>query len=228
MGPGEGPARATGTSAGERRSDRSRVQSPAAGRSRRRPRSESVQERILTTAREELAARGFRQLTIEGVARRAGAGKTTIYRWWSNKAALLFDALNVTPDRYPEFSDTAETRRDLEDEIAGVIRYFSTPSGAAFLDLVAESRFDVALAHALSKEFVAARREATRRVIDRSTRRGEAPSGPDVETVMDMVWGAIYYRFMVLHESPDAGYARRLLDQIWPPPSADASTSSPG
>lgn len=189
-----------------------------------KPRSTAGQERILQAAREELAERGFRQLTIEGVAHRARAGKATIYRWWPNKAALLFDALNATQHRYPEFGDTTETRTDLEEEASGVIKYFASQPGGAFLDLVAESRFDDTLASALSEQFVAARRDATKQVISRGVQRGEAREDFDVDTVMDMVWGAIYYRFLVLHDKPDPDYARRLLDQIWPVLTSTTST----
>lgn len=181
-----------------------------------RPRSTQSRLAILRAAREELADKGFRRVTIESVSSRAGVGKATVYRWWPNKAAILFDAVNSTDERYPEFGGSSETRAELLDEIRGVINYFSTETGGAFLDLVAESRFDPTLQEALSGHFVAARRRATREVLDKGIEQGQTPDTLDIESFMDMVWGAIYYRFLVLHDRPSPAYAERLLNQAWP------------
>lgn len=183
---------------------------------RGRPRSEGARRAILHAAYELLQETGFRQVTIEGVARRAGVGKSTIYRWWKNKSVLLLEAVNSMEESYPEFQETGDTRATLVLEVQGVIDYFAVGAGRAFLDLVAESRFDRSLAEVLSRQFVAARRDATRQVIECGRRHGElSVDRVDLEALMDMVWGAIYYRFLVLHEVPDGGYATRLVEHAW-------------
>ncbi|NJL40640.1 MAG: helix-turn-helix transcriptional regulator [Leptolyngbyaceae cyanobacterium SM1_4_3] len=69
--------------------------------SRGRPRSEAVRQAVLQVAYEMLQASDFNSVTIEGVAARAGTTKTTIYRWWSNKAELLMDAFLEKPRSRP-------------------------------------------------------------------------------------------------------------------------------
>ncbi len=44
---------------------------------------------ILDAARDLLAEEGLAGFSIEAVARRARAGKPTIYRWWPDKTRLL-------------------------------------------------------------------------------------------------------------------------------------------
>ena len=61
---------------------------PARGRRR----SERSHEAILAATQRLLLERGYRELTIEGIAARAGVGKQTIYRWWPSKAALVLEA----------------------------------------------------------------------------------------------------------------------------------------
>src|SRR5258708_15913429 len=71
--------------------------SPAAAPSRKR--SNSARQAILTAAFALLEEEGFEHLSIEGVAARAGVGKTTIYRWWPTKGVLAVEAFleAVTP-----------------------------------------------------------------------------------------------------------------------------------
>jgi AcrR family transcriptional regulator len=58
-----------------------------------RPRDEQVDAAILKATIELLAAHGFAALTMEAVSARSGVAKSSIYRRWSNKDDLVFDAL---------------------------------------------------------------------------------------------------------------------------------------
>ena len=58
-----------------------------------RPRDELATDRILTSALELAEEDGFDSLSVEGVAERAGVGKTTIYRRWPNVWAVVVDAV---------------------------------------------------------------------------------------------------------------------------------------
>jgi AcrR family transcriptional regulator len=59
------------------------------------PRIERSRRVILEAVLEELGAVGYGSLTIEGVAARAGVGKSTIYRHWPGKLALVEDAFRT-------------------------------------------------------------------------------------------------------------------------------------
>lgn len=59
---------------------------------RGRRRSERSHEAIIAATQELLVERSYPEVTIEGIAARAGVGKQTIYRWWPSKAALVLEA----------------------------------------------------------------------------------------------------------------------------------------
>ena len=56
-------------------------------------RGEPVVQRVLDATIAEMARVGYRALRIEDVAARAGVNKTTVYRRWPEKGALLREAL---------------------------------------------------------------------------------------------------------------------------------------
>ena len=76
-----------------------------------RPRSEAADRAILGACIGLLADRGLAQLTLEGIARRAGSSKATIYRRWPSKLHLVADAVADLPP-LPE-PDTGSVARDL-------------------------------------------------------------------------------------------------------------------
>src|ERR1043165_4470484 len=67
-----------------------------------RPRSERAARAIIDATLDLLAEEGgVTGVSIEAVAARAGVGKTTIYRRWPNKEALIIDALAALKEPFP-------------------------------------------------------------------------------------------------------------------------------
>src|SRR3954469_15882051 len=78
-----------------------------------RPRSERADKAIIEATLALLVEEGgVGGVTIEAVAARAAVGKTTIYRRWSNKEALIIDALASLKEPEPELGG-ASARDDL-------------------------------------------------------------------------------------------------------------------
>src|SRR6266487_3976075 len=59
------------------------------------PRVERSRMVVLEAAVDELADAGYGGVTIESVAARAGVAKSTIYRHWPDKLALIADAFET-------------------------------------------------------------------------------------------------------------------------------------
>src|SRR5258708_35021930 len=78
-----------------------------------RPRSERAEQAIIEATLDLLIEEsGVAGVTIEAVASRAGVGKTTIYRRWANKEALIVDALATLKEPVPPLAGVS-VRDDL-------------------------------------------------------------------------------------------------------------------
>jgi AcrR family transcriptional regulator len=181
-----------------------------------RPRSEKARRAVLAAALELVAEHGYGALTIEGIAARAGVAKTTIYRSWPSKAAVVMDAVYVESDPRLAFPDTGSARRDLARQMGNVAELFTEPSfGKPFVGLLAESQHDPALAEALHDWLIRARRAGAAEVLRRGIARGELRADLDVDVTIDTLYGALYYRLLVSHQPLSARYARSVVDLVF-------------
>src|SRR5207245_9051815 len=80
---------------------------------RGRPRSGRTEKAILKAASDLVTSTGLADMTIEGVAERAGVGKASIYRRWPSKGALAFDAVVDTILSTQPTPDTGSFEGDL-------------------------------------------------------------------------------------------------------------------
>jgi AcrR family transcriptional regulator len=175
---------------------------------RGRPRSSHTEKAILKAAGEMVLASGLAELTIEGVAERAGVGKASIYRRWPSKGALAFDAVL---DGILATQPTPDTG-SLEGDLARVAESWIALSkvrrgGRAVAHFIAEVQSDPDLAVAWRERFVNPIRLARRPIIERAIARGEIPAGSDPELIMDLLFGPLYHRYLNGHLPLDASFA---------------------
>jgi AcrR family transcriptional regulator len=182
-----------------------------------RPRSERSRLAILAATRAVMAESRFQQVSMEGIARRAHVSKATIYRWWPSKAAVVLDAMRNFADDggYPRFNHSGNTRQDLVEELRAVIDFYNSDIGHSMLDLIAESRFDQALADALRDLFIMDRRKDTVEVLTAGIASGEIRADLDLDPIMDAIWGAVYYKLLVSHTPLKPEYADQLFAAFW-------------
>ncbi|WP_353111490.1 TetR/AcrR family transcriptional regulator [Microbacterium sp.] len=179
------------------------------------PRSRAAAQ-IQDAAWEILAERGLPGVTMEEIAARAGVAKTTVYRWWPTKSAVLMDALRERLLPRVAFPEDGSVRDDLVSQIEAVIDLFGSETGRAYLALVAESMHDGEVATALRERYVDDQRRAAIERLEKGKRKGEVLPEVDLELLVDSLYGALYYRVLVSHAPLDRAYARRLVDGIWP------------
>src|SRR5688500_17058279 len=141
---------------------------------RGRRRSERSHEAIVRATQELLVERGYRQLTIEGVAARAGVGKQTIYRWWPSRAARVLEAYLAGSDAIPPPAPSRSTRQDVRAHLVWLADVLAQPIGGRVVaGLVADLQHDPDLAHGFHRDVVPARRRAMLAALERGRDRGE-------------------------------------------------------
>lgn len=157
-------------------------------RSPGRPRDPAVEARIADAALEEYAERGWSGFTIDGVARRAGVGKSTIYLRWDSKDALLTHAVDSRSSGI-EAVDTGTLRGDLEELAANLLRHYLDPIGWATLRIAVDEGGGGDPTRPMAA--TTTHRDAARAVVDRAIARGEVGADVPVDSLIGCVYGSI-------------------------------------
>jgi AcrR family transcriptional regulator len=168
----------------------------------RRPSGAAVMQSDVTDALthaffEEWARVGYAALSLERVAKNAGAGKAALYRRWSSKVVMASDLLSRVGLTLFELPDTGSLQADLLAFLLAlrvVLKHRVTQR--VTVDLLAEIGREPALEAAI-RPFQEARRKRVKTLIDRAIERGEVPKSIDRETAADLMVSALYWRLVV-------------------------------
>jgi AcrR family transcriptional regulator len=178
-----------------------------------RPREARVDEAVRAATLELLAQRGYAGVTIEGVAAKAGVGKTAIYRRFPSKAELVFDAA-VHGLELPPPKDTGSLRGDLAALIRRMVASLTRPAAAAAIPgLIADLGRDPRLAARFEQSFVAEERAVVAAVLARATARGELDGPSDPELAHALLLGPVF-AWLHLLRRPPADLAERLAERL--------------
>jgi len=177
----------------------------------RRPRHEG---RILDAVIDGLVEDGYQQLTVEGVAVRAGVHKATLYRWWTGKPALVAEALAQRMDTGP-VPDTGTTRGDLIAWLrVTVANYTGTQAGVAMPALIGDLAVTSHGLQAFREAFLTERRAGCAQLVRRGMARGDLPVDTDVDLFLDALAGAVFYRQLVSGVPITADLPERIADLL--------------
>ncbi|MFE3499883.1 TetR/AcrR family transcriptional regulator [Kitasatospora sp. NPDC059160] len=180
-----------------------------------RRRNEAAHRAILDAALHLLAESDGTPVTIDAIARAAGVGKQTVYRWWPSKGAVLLDALTDRADQdVTDHPDTGALRTDLRAFVETTFDAAQQSTTASALrTLVREAARDPHLAE-LMQAFTATRRDALHELLARGRERGELAEHADLDLIVDQVYGVFWYRFLLGHGPLDPTVAERLADTL--------------
>jgi AcrR family transcriptional regulator len=174
-----------------------------------RGRGPKVRAAVLAAALAELAERGCAALTVEGVARRAGVHKTTVYRRWPDRESLVVDALTDLIAVEVPVPDSGDVATDLRALARALVRWLTSPSGQAVLAAVVSDTLRVPEVAAVKRRFFEDRFRRAEPVVARAVARGELPPGTDPAEVVKALIAPIYLRLLITAEPIDEGTADR-------------------
>ena len=174
-----------------------------------------------------LAEVGYERLTMDAVAARARAGKTTIYRRWQGKAELVVDALNSLKGG-PEVPDTGSLREDLRAMAESSTSAESRFGAQVTIGMVNALAHDAELRRVFREKFVAPRTAGFRRVFERAVARGEMPDGHDLDLLARLLPALALQQLVLSGGLPDARFAYRIMEEVvYPLATAPVASTRP-
>jgi AcrR family transcriptional regulator len=182
----------------------------------RRPggRTARVRAAAIAATLSELADVGYSGLSLESVAKRAGVGKTTLYRRWGTREELVLEAMLERASEHISVPDTGSLRDDLLELARTAAANAASPEIAAMARAVAaESPHDPRLAAANSR-FWSERLALDGAIIERAIERGEVEHGTDPGRVIESVLGPIHLRLLLTGQAVDRSFLEAIVDTV--------------
>lgn len=182
-------------------------------------RSEQSQRAILDATMALLddrrpGALSVQKLSIERVAREAGVSKTTIYRWWPSKAAMVIDTfLDNHIARTPVRQDVPAIEA-LEEHLGSLAEIYGGREGRLVAQLIAECQYDPAAMAEFKARFWNHRQEAVLALIDRAVREGSLRGDVPPPIVAELMYSPIYFRLLLQTGPLDRKVTAQLLTAI--------------
>lgn len=136
--------------------------------------TESVRDRILNTARDLFYREGARAVGVDTVVAQSGVAKTSLYRWFPSKDALIVAVLEAeAKDRwagwdYTAANSSAEPRERMRAHLASIARFVSSPKyrGCPFMNVTVEFADEQHPARAVAAEVMEELRRRMRGLVD--------------------------------------------------------------
>jgi AcrR family transcriptional regulator len=170
---------------------------------------------IRNAVMQELAEVGYGRLSIEAVARRAGVGKTAIYRRWGNKLEMVLEIVSDVAGRSVPLPDTGSFAGDLQLIMMIVSRALQHRIASQIIpDLMAEASRNPQIAETLQKALRTHQQAVGDKLVGQAVARGELPEGTDPQVAVDLILGPLYWRLAVSRTPIDGDYLEKMIAAV--------------
>lgn len=161
-----------------------------------RPRSEQARQSITDATNKLLLHMSVRDISIEAIAKKAGVGKTTIYRWWPNKVAIILEAISGPMSVLPAPVSGESAKDLLVRQIERFGRLSRGRGGKVIAEVFAEAQGNAETLALFYQNFMLQHEEILANIIEQGKQAGEFRADFDTGLAVDMIYGAIFYRLM--------------------------------
>jgi len=177
---------------------------------RRSPEAEAA---VLDAARSLISEKGYAGFSVDEVARRAGSGKTTIYRWYPTKADLFIAIYEPARLTHVRVNNTGDLVEELVHYTTSLWRFWAShPAGDALRGLIAEAQGSSEALLALRERFLPDRTNDVRGIFEAGADRGEV--SPDQVADKISLWVAFSWFKLLLGELDDESKIPSMMVQI--------------
>ena len=167
---------------------------------RGRPRSEAAKRAVLAATRSLVEKGGYDAATIEAIAARAGVAKTTIYRWWPNRAALIVELLMEMAVESVPLPSGPDPLGAVRTEMRGIAGASDHLMGRLLTSLLGEAQRDPEIRAALLDGLFRPRTNATGKMIRTAQAAGRLRKDVPAPVIVDLLVGPLFYRMFVQHQ----------------------------
>lgn len=152
------------------------------------------------------------KLTIEAIAKKAGVGKATIYRWWPSKAAVVIDSFVGNHVAATPLDESLPVHEALRAHVRSLVELYSGPEGRLVSQIIAECQYDPQTLHEFRQRFWDGRARAVATLIQRGIVEGllRADLPPDV--MSELIYSPVYQRLLFRTGPLDAAFADRVVE----------------
>lgn len=161
-----------------------------------RPRSDKARKAILKATSALLLHMSVQELSIEAIAKKAKVGKTTIYRWWPNKTAIVMDALASQPGVQGPIPTPKSNAEAIVMQLEKLIRLLHSKNGEVIAQLFSEAQGDLKAHKIFADSFLMPLMDAIEYSVEQGKKTGEFRASLDTRMAMDMLCGPIFFRLM--------------------------------
>jgi len=180
-------------------------------------RSEQSRQAILQSTMRLLDERepgsiSVQQLSIERIAREAGVSKTTIYRWWPDKAAVIIDTFLENHILLTPMREDLPPIEALREHVVALAAVYAGHEGRLMAQLLAESQYDPATLEEFKAQFWRPRREVVNRVIERAIEEGSIRGDRTPDEIAERIYAPIYFKLLFQEGSLDPETMRAGFD----------------
>lgn len=182
---------------------------------RGRPRSAEADTAIMAATLELAVEVGIHAMSMDVLASRAGVSKATIYRRWPSKEQLVLDALGslIAPI---ESVDEGSLESDLRQYLRDFVERLSAGRMSGILPHLIEVAGRDPNLRASLDEYVRSRRQPLLQILGRGIERGELAPDVDVEFLVDVLTGPLFYRRLLTGGRLDERVVDQLLALVLP------------
>lgn len=159
---------------------------------------------------------GYRELTIEAVAAKAGVSRQTIFRSWPSTAALAIEAYSAATEERLKGVETGDVRAELEAILGAIFGENAAHyRGPPLMNrtMMAEAQLDREFHHAYGG-LHQAWRDCLSTALERGKARGELNHDADSELLVDVLLGAPWRRVLLNHAQFDSAFIRRIIEMM--------------
>ncbi|HVN71420.1 MAG TPA: TetR/AcrR family transcriptional regulator [Desulfomonilia bacterium] len=179
-----------------------------------RPRSEVSKKAILQTAYQLLKKHGIQSVSSHEIAEKAGVSTATIYRWWPSKEAVMLDAFFNKVQSILPINPVGSFIEQLRDHVIRSAAFLASTDGKIMAKIILTIYDSPTLKKEFLERFYLLRRSIGIDIANKAKTAGELPLNTNVEILIDVLYGPLFYRLFLGHEVVNESFARSIASIV--------------